>query len=87
MKEIASVIYFPRNKSVSTSMVIERLLRLDECFDQVAVFLCGKDASFPYISDRIHSKIKHCQIYLYDVARGSIRTSFRTEVKNNDIKI
>jgi hypothetical protein len=90
VKEIASVVYFPRNKTVTTSMVIKRLERLSNCFAQVAVFLCGEKAVFPYISDRIHSRLPDCQIYLYSLGTGdnySIKTTFKQEVKNDAIKI
>jgi len=76
-EEIAAIIYFPREKTINTTAVLNRLLRLDECFEHIAIFLCGKKPSFPYIVDRIHRTLDGVQIYLFDIETKKITSTFR----------
>ena len=75
-EEIAAIIYFPREKSISTTTVLNRLIRLDECFDQLAIFLCGTRPAFPYIAQRVRSTLDNVQIYLFDVDTKKISSTF-----------
>jgi len=76
-KEVAGILNFPKHKSVPTRKVLDRLIRLEECFPQIGVFLIGTDQSFPVISDRINKTFPNALIYLLDLDKGRIREAYK----------